>query len=211
MKKQIRTIIDIGSTHDGKEESCHSAINMAVEHGISDVKFQLLEPNQSIGGNISIKPSWLSRIVQSGKDCNVNVFCSVWTEEAMKLCSGAGMKTIKFAYSMNGHRYLIKSALGMFKEVIVSGDIMHRAPAGCIELFCLPFYPVYYQVSFEGLFPKFSGFSDHTLGISQTINAIASGAKIIEKHVYQNESSKTPDRNFAISWDELRELREATK
>jgi sialic acid synthase SpsE len=208
---ETRIIPDIGSTHDGCEDKCHKAISAAASVGISEVKFQLLEPDQCKEGNISIKPSWIPRLIQTGADCGVNVFFSVWSEQSMKICHDAGMKTIKFAYSMNRHFWMIKAAQKLFDEVIVSGDIMHRSPPGCTELFCLPFYPVYYQVSFEGLFPKFSGFSDHTLGTSQTIKAIEAGAKIIEKHVYQNEKSKTPDRKFAISWDELRELKEAIK
>jgi sialic acid synthase SpsE len=208
---KIRIIPDVGSTHDGNENACHKAIATAAEWGLSDIKFQLLESEQQTSGNISIKPSWVPRLIQMGNDCGVNVFFSVWSEQSMKICHDAGMKTIKFAYSMNRHSWIIKEAIKLFDEVIVSGDIMHRSPIGCTELFCLPFYPVYYQVSFEGLFPKFSGFSDHTLGTSQTIKAIEAGAKIIEKHVYQNENSKTPDRKFAISWDELRELKESIK
>lgn len=206
----IRIIAEIGSTHDGEKDTCHAAIIKAGEIGISDIKFQFLEKDQSKGTeNISIKPSWIPDLIDTGKNVGINVFCSVWSEEAMNICHSYGMKTIKFAYSMNRNLWLIKVAVNIFDEVIVSCDIMHRAPKGCIELFCIPTYPVIYQVSFEKLFPTFAGFSDHTLGIGQSINAIKAGAAIIEKHVYQNENSKTPDRKIAVSWEEISKLKDA--
>lgn len=208
----VRIIAEIGSTHDGNKSACIDAIVKASKAGISDVKFQLLEKEQIEGtGNISIKPSWIPDLINTGKDTGVNVFCSIWSEEALKICHSADMKTIKFAYSMNRYGWLIKAALKLFDEVIVSGDIMHRAPEGCIELFCIPLYPVIYQVSFEGLFPMFSGFSDHTLGINQTIRSIDAGAQIVEKHVCQNHGSKTPDSKFAITWNQIESLIEAFK
>jgi len=204
----VRLIAEIGSTHDGEKAACIAAIENAAETGIKDVKFQLLEPEQiKETGNISIKPSWLPDLIRCGNGNGVNVFASVWSDTAMALLHNAGANTVKIAYSMNLQHWLIKEAVKMFPEVIVSGDIMHRATVNCIELYCIPLYPVPYEVSFvDGLFPMFAGFSDHTLGIRQSTIAALAGAKIIEKHVFQNENSRTPDRRFAISWKEMEKL-----
>jgi N-acetylneuraminate synthase/N,N'-diacetyllegionaminate synthase len=56
---------------------------------------------------------------------------------------------------------------------------------------------------------KFScpiGYSDHTLGITIPIAAVAMGAKIIEKHFTLDNKSKGPDHGFSLSPSELKEF-----
>jgi pseudaminic acid synthase len=55
------------------------------------------------------------------------------------------------------------------------------------------------------------GLSDHTLGISVPIAAVALGAKVIEKHFILSRNLKTPDKEFSLTPDEFREMVKAIR
>ena len=200
-----RIIAEIGSTHDGKKDECLNAIKSAADVGIHDVKFQLLEDYHLKSGNIPLSKDWLPDLIEYGNENRVNVFASCWSSSSLNTLKMAGAKTVKIAYSANENIDLVTEACYLFTEVIISGDIMHYVGIG-IDLFCIPQYPIYHKINFDGLFPPFHGFSDHTLGIRQSMKAITEGARIIEKHVCQCPNSPCPDAKFAISWDQMKSL-----
>ena len=55
------------------------------------------------------------------------------------------------------------------------------------------------------------GFSDHTLGISAPIAAVALGARIIEKHFILNKSIDSPDKEFSLTPKEFKEMVQAVR
>jgi pseudaminic acid synthase len=55
------------------------------------------------------------------------------------------------------------------------------------------------------------GFSDHTLGISAPIAAVAMGARIIEKHFILDKSLDSPDKAFSLTPDEFKEMVKAIR
>ena len=59
------------------------------------------------------------------------------------------------------------------------------------------------------------GISDHTLGISVPIAAVALGAKVVEKHIVLSRSIDSPDSEFSLTPDEfanmVRSIREVEK
>jgi sialic acid synthase SpsE len=50
------------------------------------------------------------------------------------------------------------------------------------------------------------GFSDHTMGVSADIAAVAMGAKVIEKHFTISRKLKGPDHPFAVEPNELKAM-----
>ncbi len=50
------------------------------------------------------------------------------------------------------------------------------------------------------------GFSDHSIGITASVGAVASGAKVIEKHFTLDKNLKGPDHWFSANPQELKEL-----
>jgi sialic acid synthase SpsE len=77
---------------------------------------------------------------------------------------------------------------------------MNQPPEYVQRLYCIAEYPVKYRIDFDGIFKRFDGFSDHTLGISQSIEAVNRGARIIEKHfrLDNKKCDHVPDGMFAI-------------
>ncbi|RKQ64031.1 pseudaminic acid synthase [Thermovibrio guaymasensis] len=55
------------------------------------------------------------------------------------------------------------------------------------------------------------GLSDHTLGISVPIAAVALGAKVIEKHFILSKDLDTPDKAFSLTPDEFKEMVKAIR
>lgn len=207
----MRLIVDVGSTHCGKFEECIYAIDNAKECGIKDVKFQLLEKSMTKNsGNIYLDPTYMKELVTYGKSMGINVFASVWSKSAANVMKEAGATSVKVAHSYRHNSELINYLIKVmeFDEVIVSSDFMGPFYPFATMLYCIPMYPVPFVVSFERAFPLFSGFSDHTMGVNQTITAIQSGAQIIEKHVIQDITVDCPDSRFALDWDRIKYLQE---
>ncbi len=55
------------------------------------------------------------------------------------------------------------------------------------------------------------GLSDHTLGISVPIAAVALGARVIEKHFILSKDIDSPDREFSLTPDEFKEMVKAVR
>ena len=60
-------------------------------------------------------------------------------------------------------------------------------------------------------FKTVTGLSDHTLGITTSVTAVALGASIIEKHVTLDRSEGGPDADFSLEPQELKELVKAIR
>ncbi len=55
------------------------------------------------------------------------------------------------------------------------------------------------------------GLSDHTLGISVPIAAVALGARVIEKHFILSKDIDSPDREFSLTPEEFKEMVQAIR
>lgn len=201
----MKTILigDPGSTHCGDFEMAKELVRVGAQCGLDAVKFQLFPDIKKYrdAGNIPLKYSRFAELVMYGEKCGVEVFASVFDEHsygvAVRVCD-----SVKFSYK-SPMSIWINQATTDFKKVYVSGDIMNPPPIMTNRLYCIPEYPVTYTVAFDCIFTKcgFDGFSDHTMGISQSIRAVDAGARIIEKH-YRLEDIRcdtVPDGKFAIT------------
>ena len=55
------------------------------------------------------------------------------------------------------------------------------------------------------------GLSDHTLGITAPVIAVALGAKVIEKHIILDKSIGGPDAHFSLDENEFKEMVDAVR
>jgi sialic acid synthase SpsE len=55
-------------------------------------------------------------------------------------------------------------------------------------------------------FGVYAGFSDHTVGITASIAALARGAKVLEKHYTLDKAMSGPDHAGSMKPDELAEI-----
>jgi len=206
----LKFICDPGSCHLGDITLARDLVKVAADAGADAVKFQLFPKEMEKNGNIRLKYMYMPELVDYGNEKGIEVFASVWDLDGMFQLMECGCQSIKFAYSMRESLLLQVDCLRLFKNIYMSGDVMTNFPdlKGLIKLYCIPEYPVKYQADFEGIFPRFKGFSSHTLGIKQDIEAIRHGAEIIEKHIrlYDYQCDNVPDGKFALAPDKLTKL-----
>jgi sialic acid synthase SpsE len=200
---KIRIVAEVGSTHMGKMDYAKEAVDRCLEAGFDAIKFQLF-PNTKpwVGtGNVWLPPDMYLEIAEYSKEQGLDCTASVFDSESFEFLLKQRPPFIKFAYSQKDRTPWIEACDLEGIEPIVSCDVMtdHLVPDSATKLFCLPQYPVYSRISFEGLFPRFHGFSDHTLGYEQTLESVLEGARLVEKHVQLNKSDITcPDSYFAL-------------
>lgn len=233
--KNTRLIAEFGSCHMGKLDRMIEAVDLCKKYGINALKFQLFPNNAPyVPTNIWLDPAVFKIVFDYAKMVGVDVSSSVFDETSFNFLLQLKPSFIKFSYGKKDQINWINKTLENHIEAIVSCDVMtdHLIPKEATKLYCIPEYPVRYEVDFDTLFRKrekqevlgpndsiicreftttgrFNGFSDHTLGFKQTIKAIKSGAGIIEKHIrlgYHDEIC--PDAFFAVNLIDFAKIRE---
>lgn len=215
---KTRIIAELGSCHMGKLERIKEAIDICKDLDL-ELKLQLF-PNEApyVPTNVYLEPELFTQAFEYAENKGVVLSSSVFDQASYDFLLSHRPRYIKFAYSKKNQTEWIDRTLREGIEAVVSADIMtdSKVPVGATKLYCIPEYPVRYEVSFDELFtapqvgakPRFDGFSDHTLGIRQTQRAIDAGAKIIEKHVRLGYGDEVcPDAFFAVSIRDLGKLR----
>jgi hypothetical protein len=225
IKEKVFLCGDIGSTHKGSLQEAIKTLKMAKDCGLDSVKFQLgVEPP-----NIDFQLKSYLSVVDYAKELNIDVSTSIFSnndpirrEEIISAVIESKPNWIKFSYSQ---KHLREDQTRFYQAgiaVVVSCDVMtrHIPIPEAIKLYCIPEYPVRYHVSFEGIFERFHGFSDHTLGVNTAIDAVrrdvtnitsnknlTPSAKWIEKHICLNkDDTSCPDSFFAINPDEIKTM-----
>jgi len=153
----VKIIVDPGSCHLGDEGRAYDFVNRSVEVGADAIKFQLFkEEAPFVPPNIMLPWSLFPKLVEHGQLIGIEVFASFFHWDAFQAIKDAGCKSIKFAYGMRGqvYEYAIKKELDSFENVYVSYgfmDTLHQVE-GLTHLWCIPEYPVPYQVDFTQTF-----------------------------------------------------------
>jgi pseudaminic acid synthase len=109
---------------------------------------------------------------------------------------------------------IISTGMGSMEEIKEAVDIAKKQGVEDLTLLkCVSSYPAEpEEINLKTLpdmkerFDCKIGLSDHTLGIGVSVAAVASGARVIEKHFTLSRKIKTPDSFFSIEPDELKEL-----
>jgi sialic acid synthase SpsE len=225
LKDHVYLVGDIGSTHGGSLKVAMETIKMAHESGLDAVKFQL----GVCSPNIDFSLSHYILICDYGKKLGIDISTSIFSndnpdmrERLISTVIESKPKWIKFSYSQ---KHLIEDQKRFYDAgiaVVVSCDTMtrHIPIDEAIKIYCIPEYPVRYQVSCEGIFERFYGTSDHTLGVNQTVQSvrrevnnltsnrvIIPSCKWIEKHICLNkDDASCPDSFFAIDPIEIKTM-----
>jgi N,N'-diacetyllegionaminate synthase len=201
----VTIVLDPGSTHMGKQAYGMELIDIAEEAGAL-IKFQLF-PNAkeyTDSGNVHLKMDLFQSLYNYGKKKGTLITASVFGDKELEYLAGFDVPFVKFSHSKREWLTKIKGCLGFGVKVVVSTDCssdrLLPRHNNLVKLFCIPEYPHTDFICFDGLFPRFDGFSDHTLGYEQTLNAVKAGANWIEKHITLDyDDVDCPDRGFALT------------
>jgi len=109
---------------------------------------------------------------------------------------------------------IVSTGMAGKKELDNAIDVITRHHTDLSILHCVSEYPTHpenvnlYTINYliEN-YPEFTiGYSDHTIGISAPIAAVAMGAKIIEKHITINRAMKGTDQKGSLGIDGLNRM-----
>ena len=174
-------------------------IDKAADVGAWGIKFQLFQ--NALGGNKVLPLLWWPKLQDKAIERKIFLFASAFDDPSFEFLLDQQPVAIKLAYSKRMRMDWQIECEKRKIECIVSCDVLSDREIwpGCTKLYCIPEYPVRYHIDWEGIFPRFNGFSSHTLGWSQDYKAVNHGAKIIEKHItLTHKDVICPDASFAI-------------
>ncbi len=208
----VYLIAEAGVNHFGQMDRAYRLVDMAVASKVDAFKIQIYQTEKMISATDPawrerMKCKELSReavlllreyVVSKG----LHFLASAHDEESLDWLPELGVPAIKIGSGeMRNVGYLKRAAkkglplifsTGMqtIEDVQVAMDAMEDCSAGVALLHCVTLYPTQPEEvnlrAMDSLYKRFQvpvGYSDHTIGISAVLTAVARGACIIEKHI----------------------------
>jgi len=174
---------------------------------------------------------WHKAIFDYAASIGITLFSTPFDESAVDLLESLDTPAYKIAsfeatdlplirYVASKGKPMIMST-GMCSEQEIEEAVTAAHEGGCKELVllhCISSYPAPIdQANLQQMpnlakrFNSMPGLSDHTLGTTASVAAIALGACLIEKHFTLNRQDKGPDSEFSIEPAELKRLCQDTR
>ncbi|MCB1937585.1 MAG: pseudaminic acid synthase [Rhodocyclaceae bacterium] len=169
---------------------------------------------------------WHQAMFEHARKIGVTVFSTPFDESAVDLLERLDAPAYKIASFENTDlplmRYVARTgkpiimSTGMATESEIAEAVDAARSAGCkdlVLLHCISSYPAPMEQAnirqMQELARRFGiipGLSDHTIGTTASVAAVALGACVIEKHFTLSRADKGPDSEFSIEPQELERL-----
>jgi len=180
--------------------------------------------------NAAMPLEWHEELFNYARSLGLEIFSSPFSKEAVDFLEKFNPPAYKIASFEITDYELIKYTASKGKPVIISTgiatleeiqDVVNICKTKGVEvalLKCTSAYPAPRSEvnlktipALKEIFKVEVGFSDHTLGISAPVAAVAMGARIIEKHFILDKSIESPDKDFSLTPDEFKEMVKAVR
>jgi N,N'-diacetyllegionaminate synthase len=244
MREQGVTVIaEIGENHGGDMGLARHMVERAAAAGADIVKFQSYrgtdvapdDPEREWFTQVELSDAAHHELAQLAREHGAEFLSAPFTvERAQLLVEGLGLDAVKVASSemlntalldyLNGRvgTVYISTGLSNLDEVRDALEHLTEVPNVCV-MHCVTQYPLADEEAnlraistLAAALPGVRlGYSDHTLGITAPLLAVALGATVIEKHFTTDRSLPGTDHVLSLLPDELeqmvREIRRAEK
>lgn len=218
----MEIIAEIGQNHDGDMDRALEMIDACAKAGADVAKFQVYdaralfprEGNPWFDYNCATELSRdaVMRLADACRAAGVEFMASVFDVERVAWLEEAGAARYKIASRSIKDAELIAAIAATGKPLIASlgwwegpefPDI--QAPGGVEFLHCVSKYPTPLEdVRLEAIdFTRYAGFSDHTIGLTAPMAALARGARIVEKHLTLDKRATGPDHACSMEPEDL--------
>ena len=220
----VEIIAEIGQNHNGDMSLAKELIAKAKESGADVAKFQLFDaqklftrdnnPWYDYNLKTEISRKQVDELYKICSDLDIEFMATPFDVERVDWLESLNVKRYKIASRSIHDRRLIDKILMTGKPVIVSLGMWNNTELPEIKgasvdfLYCISEYPTQLEkLNFSAVdFKKYSGFSDHTMGIIAALTAVARGARIIEKHFTLDKTMHGPDHMGSMDVDDLNQL-----
>lgn len=169
---------------------------------------------------------WHQAMFEHARKRGITMFSTPFDETAVDLLESLDVPAYKVAsfelVDLPLIRYIARTgqpmimSTGMASEREIEEAVQTARDAGCndlVLLHCISSYPAPMEQARLAQIPELArrfgvtaGLSDHTLGTTASVAAVALGARVIEKHFTLSRADKGPDSEFSLEPDELRRL-----
>jgi N-acetylneuraminate synthase/N,N'-diacetyllegionaminate synthase len=221
----MEIIAEIGQNHNGDLGLAKELICMAAAGGANVAKFQVYDartlfskennPWYEYNCRTELSRSQIESLAATCREVGVEFMASVFDVERISWLESVGVGRYKIASRSIRDTALIAALARTRKPLIVSLGFWGESKFPVIEtsapvdfLYCVSKYPT--PLEDVGLarvdFERYAGFSDHTLGMTASMAALARGARIIEKHLTLDKAMEGPDHACSMDPGELRVL-----
>lgn len=174
---------------------------------------------------------WLKTLYNFAKKIKIAFLCSAFEEKKASLLNKIGVSAFKIASGELDNFPFLKYVAGFRKPIILStgasflkevekavGIIKNTGNRDIVLLHCVSNYPAKLQdfnlramLALKNKFHLPVGISDHTLGCTIPIAALALGARVVEKHLTFSRNLKGPDHSFALTPEEFKKMVEEVR
>jgi N-acetylneuraminate synthase/N,N'-diacetyllegionaminate synthase len=228
-------VAEIGTNHNGKLELALEMVERAKELGVDAVKFQPVAPWASYiegtDAHAIYSKTWLEsgaweKIKERAERCNLIFFAAPadlpGAEMMRKLqiplvkISSPSMTNVPLQDAVAGYGVPVMVSTGMSYVGEVEKVILRLNARGVKEiilLHCVSIYPSPAEClnlkaiqTMIRVFPYPIGYSDHSLGNTACLAAVALGAKVIEKHFTLDKNMEGPDHHLSADFHDFRAL-----
>lgn len=221
----MEIIAEIGQNHNGDLELAKALIRRAATSGADVAKFQVYDakalfpkennPWYDYNCRTELSRPQIEALAETCRDVGVEFMASVFDVERISWLEAVGVARYKIASRSIRDTALLAALARTGKPLIVSLGLWEApefpvidTPAPVDFLYCVSKYPT--PLEDVGLarvdFGRYAGFSDHTLGMTAAMAALARGARIIEKHLTLDKTMEGPDHAGSMDTGELAAL-----
>lgn len=222
-------IAEIGQNHNGDMGLAAELIKQAKLCGADVAKFQVFETKTTFppkeqnewwdyNCKTELTQDQLKYLARVCEENQIEFMASVFDVPRVQWLENVGSKRYKIASRSIEDKPLLEALIKTGKPLIASLGWWKKEELPTISakkpvdyLYCISKYPTpledldFTKIDFN---KKYAGFSDHTLGLSATLTALARGARIIEKHFTLDKKMYGPDHSGSMTPDELRQIHE---
>ena len=236
---KVRIIAEIGENHAGDWALARRMLDEAVRAGADIVKVQSYrgadvaekDPERDWFTQVQLPDELHFELKAAAERQGVEFVSSPFSLERTRfLCEKVGLKSIKVASSemlnrpmleylnRNAKTVYLSTGLATLEEVREAERLLDRVPDLCI-LHCVTQYPLEDAdanlravTALKQAFPgRTVGYSDHTIGITAAVAAVALGAEVIEKHFTVDRSLPGTDHLLSALPEEFKAMVEQVR
>lgn len=221
----MEIIAEIGQNHNGDLGLAKEMIQETARLGAEVAKFQVYDakalfpkennPWYEYNLRTELSRQDLEELSLCCQDAKIEFMASVFDVERIQWLEDLGAKRYKIASRSIRETELIQRLAKTTKPIIASLGMWEEDEFPKIEseapvdfLYCVSKYPTELSdLNFQCVdFGRYSGFSDHTIGIDAPCIAMARGARILEKHFTLDHQAHGPDHAGSMSPTELEQI-----